>query len=185
MINFCPKCHSANYHPVEGCRDCGYILLLSLINPSSYQEQKFLKHGIEVTPSGIQVATASWNPFATQGASRFDASIDLANSIQYVAASASIVQPNSRFANRGDSLIWVFGQTTGGGVFGGTPQYFYGIRAVEINNPTKIHFFPDNIRPYVDYAVTCRVCRTQYPATNVPPICTCGHPLTHSAIGGS
>jgi hypothetical protein len=182
MIDFCPSCSSNNYHAVNGCNDCGFVLTLSLLSPSLYQEDKFMRHGIDVTPSGIQAATASWNPFASPNQSHFATGIDLARGIEYVAASGSILQPNSRFPHRGESVVWYFGRTTGDGVFRGAPQYFYGIRAVFIDDPTKLHFFPDNIRPDVDLSVKCRVCQTVYPATAVPMQCICGHPLTHSTV---
>lgn len=174
MISNCLRCGSANWSSAQGCGNCGYHPTFMVLSPSSYQQSKFLKHGFTIVSSGVYFPQAAWNPYADPGVSHFDPSLDLIQSIQWVASSGSLVVPRPGQHGGNASLICYFGFTTGRGVFAGQPRYFQPVRLVNVNNPTLVHPYPDEIRPAVDFLVVCRGCGRQHPAPSLPRNCACG-----------
>ena len=174
MITNCLRCGSTNWTPAEGCSDCAYHPSLMVLSPTSVQYGKCLKHGITIASSGIYYPQAAWNPFTDPNVSHFASSLDLVRSIQWVASSGSLVVPAPGKHSGKVSLISYFGFITGDGVFGGSHRYFQGVRLVNVNDPTLVHMYPDEIRPGADLTVICRGCKQQHSASNVPPYCGCG-----------
>ncbi len=174
MIGNCPKCGSASWSPAQGCRNCGYNPTYMVQTPTSYQRSKFLKHGFTLVSSGVYFPHTAWNPNADPNVSHFDPSLDLVQSIQWVASSGSPVVPCPGWHGGKVSLIAYFGFTTGKGVFEGQPKSFQAVRLVNTKDPTLVHMFPDEIQPGADLLVVCRGCGRKHPAPTLPQHCTCG-----------
>src|SRR5690348_13983885 len=88
----CPRCF-ASWSPSRGCARCGYDPRLMINAPTPKQSSKFLRHGWSLVSSGTYLPVLPWNPHADPNVSHLASSLDLAQSIQWVASSGHIVAP--------------------------------------------------------------------------------------------
>lgn len=169
----CHQCEHINPNPAQACPNCGQTLEMSLI--LSTDHSKLSKHGLYVHSGSIEIAPLLDTSVMPPNTSFFDPSVDIVHDFKYVAASGSPIMPRVESPHRHASLIWIFGHTTGVGIFNGAPTYFNGVRLVRPDSPYHIHLFPDNYRPRVDNVLNCRVCDRLYPVIDLPEKCDCGH----------
>jgi hypothetical protein len=158
---------------VTACAACGYRIDFAIALPSTQQASKWFKHGVDViaTPGTYTIQAGSAPPPNT---SHFAPGLDLLRAIQWVACSGTPVQPLPGRHGDQPSMMFCVGTTTGGGIFGGFPRIFTGVRAVNISSPTSIHFYADDVDPRRDLSVQCPTCQRQHPAAALPPVCVCG-----------
>jgi hypothetical protein len=170
----CIRCNALGWDPATACPSCGYQVELSLVAPTTFQDSYWGKHGVDVVTSPGTYTITSVPP-AGANVSHFAPGLDLPAAIGWVACSGMIVQPLPGRQGGKESMLFCVGTTTGNGVLGATPRIFTGIRAVNLTSPTRIHFYPDDVDPLRDLSVQCPTCRTSFPATTLPSVCTtCG-----------
>lgn len=170
----CHNCNNVILNPCKECPICGNLLEVSLWTTT--RESKLNKHGIYIVSGSLQATATPFSGTPPPNTSFISPEIDLLPSIRYTLASGSAISPVPSSRHRSESIYWFFGHTTGAGEFKGSQRYFQGLRLVEPNSPTFIHFFPDNLRLEVDHTLECRNCKTNFPIVGLPANCdNCGY----------
>src|SRR5262245_19099755 len=172
----CLRCRAPGWDPATACMVCGYRIEYAVELPSTQQASKWFKHGVDViTNPGTYTIRAGATP--PPNTSYFAPSLNLLEAIRWVVCSGTPALPVPGLHQSQPSMIFCVGTTTCGGIFGGVPRVFTGIRAVNIASPTLIHFYADDVDPRRDLRVQCPTCQRWHAAVALPSVCSCGSVL--------